>query len=280
MLDVVMFLARSGIEFKRSGKEYVSVCCPFCSDTRFNGNIRTEGEPYYHCWICKGHRLSHYFKMIDVVLDPTTQLELQQHHQQIEGKDDLSIVLPEDKFHNIHKRYLIHRGYDVDILRQHYGVVGTLETGDATRFRLFFPIYKDRVLVGYIARTVVDDPVRYLCGGAVKDHLFEVRSQASYVVLCEGIFDALRFGKGAISGFGINITRQQLATLVALKKRVIILFDNENKATIAAYRLGNRLKEYGVPVRSFNVCANVGKKDLGECTSQEINEIRHELQLL
>jgi hypothetical protein len=87
-------------------------------------------------------------------------------------------------------------------------------------------------------------------GFEVGNHLYgyhlALRSDRPYVVLTEGIPDALRCldaGHPAVACFGLDLTGVQRETLLALKRPVIVGFDNDPQGRIAAGRFVQELHE-------------------------------------
>ena len=89
------------------------------------------------------------------------------------------------------------------------------------------------------------------------------------VIVCEGPFDAINVGKGAVATLGINVTTAQVNRLADYYKRVIV-FDNEPNAQRRARALADQLSIY--PGETFIV--NIDAKDPAEAKPSEIAALR------
>ena len=100
------------------------------------------------------------------------------------------------------------------------------------------------------------------------------RSDTIYV--CEGLFDCLRLwcnDKLAVAGFGCLFSSYQIKQLQDLPVRSIILaFDNDEAGRKATDRVAQLLTTKLV----YTVQLPSNRKDIGECTDEEINELEAE----
>ena len=97
--------------------------------------------------------------------------------------------------------------------------------------------------------------------------------QAEEVYVCEGLFDCLRLwcnGKYAVAGFGCLYSDYQMRLLEGLPTRKLVLaFDNDKAGRDGAKRVREAVKNKLIT----EVILPNGRKDIGECTDEEINNL-------
>lgn len=105
----------------------------------------------------------------------------------------------------------------------------------------------------------------------------ENREHMSYmpeIYVCEGLFDCLRLWsnyKYAIAGFGCLFSDYQIQLLQGLPARKLILaFDNDEAGKDGADRIKRAIKNKIIT----EVILPEGKKDIGECTDEEIQNLQ------
>ena len=93
------------------------------------------------------------------------------------------------------------------------------------------------------------------------------------IYVCEGPFDCLRLwcnGKVAVAGFGCLFNNLQISQLNALPTRHLVLaLDND----VAGQAAADRLKKYIKNKIITSVSLPPGRKDIGECTDEEIQNL-------
>lgn len=99
----------------------------------------------------------------------------------------------------------------------------------------------------------------------------------SEIYVCEGLFDCLRLwcnGKFAVAGFGCLFSEYQIRQLESLPTRHLILaLDNDEAGRSATERLKKRIRNKLISV----VELPVGRKDIGECSDDEICKLKENL---
>lgn len=97
------------------------------------------------------------------------------------------------------------------------------------------------------------------------------------IYVCEGLFDCLRLwcnGKYAVAGFGCLFSDYQVKLLNELPTRHLVLaLDNDDAGRKAAKRLRKVIKNKLIT----EVVLPKGRKDIGECTNDEINNLEETL---
>lgn len=97
------------------------------------------------------------------------------------------------------------------------------------------------------------------------------------IYVCEGLFDCLRLwcnGKYAVAGFGCLFSDSQIKALERLPTRKLVFALDNDKAGIAATERIKRL--VGGKIMT-TVILPEGRKDIGECTNEEILNLRETL---
>lgn len=96
------------------------------------------------------------------------------------------------------------------------------------------------------------------------------------IYVCEGLFDCLRLwcvGKYAVAGFGCLFSDRQIRDLCELPTRKLILaLDNDSAGQSATERLKAKISSKIITC----VVLPAGRKDIGECTDEEIQNLQED----
>jgi hypothetical protein len=186
--------------------------------------------------------------------------------------------------------YFVGRGFDP-------GVLDRLDVGASDRLkRAVVPIYDDEgsTCVGYISRSVhpfcaecewchpADDPCvwgeprwMFPADFPKSEYLFSYadarRSDSSFVLLVEGVPDVLRAAEAgipAVAAFGTDISAAQTKKLVALDKKVVVAFDNDDAGSKAGTATAELLRREGLSVEVRHPPAVF--KDVGEMAARDV----------
>ena len=99
-------------------------------------------------------------------------------------------------------------------------------------------------------------------------------NKVNEVYICEGLFDCLRLwcnGKIAVAGFGCLFSEYQMTLLEGLPTRKIVLaLDNDKAGREANKRIRQRIRDKLIT----EVILPKGRKDIGECTDEEIQNLQ------
>lgn len=93
------------------------------------------------------------------------------------------------------------------------------------------------------------------------------------IYVCEGLFDSLRLwcnGKIAVAGFGCLFSDYQITQLEGLPTRKLVLATDADKAGMEARQ---RIRKAVRNKLITEVILPPGRKDIGECTDEEINNL-------
>lgn len=108
-------------------------------------------------------------------------------------------------------------------------------------------------------------------------YVYRIPGLIEKIYVCEGLFDCLRLwcvGKFAVAGFGCLFNSYQIKQLQDLPTRTIVLaLDNDE----AGRKATERLKKLVTNKLIYTVELPEGRKDVGECTDDEIQDLTENL---
>ena len=259
------------------------------ADTRGRGGVIYEGDVIsYHCFNCgykaswqPGRNLSYKFKKLlewlnapdaDItklaldVMRENEGVEVQQHR--VELPEFATTQLPEGA-EPLSKHQWAEAGHlDENIVRVfQYMLERNLSIEDTEyywspklgyRDRIIIPFYYEGRIVGYTARTVGDNRVKYLTDSqpGFVFNLDEQRHNKVFTILCEGPIDALHIDGCALTGSDINDAQALL--LNRLGKDIYVVPDRD--------RAGAKLVEQAID-RGWHVSMpdwDIGINDIGD----------------
>lgn len=285
---------------KTTPSGWISFNAPCCihngenADTRGRGGVIYEGDVVsYHCFNCgfktswqPGRNLNYKFKKLlewfnvpdneisKTALDVMRLNEgVEVKKRQIDLPEFATIQLPEDavRIRDIPDYNENCKGYKNFLEVVDYMSQRKLNLDDtdyywspsiAYRDRLIIPFYYEGRIVGYTARTVKDNRVKYLTDsqpGFVYG-LDEQRPQKVFCIVCEGPIDAIHVEGCALTGSEINDAQALL--LNRLGKDIYIVPDRDRK--------GSKLVEqaidlgWGVSMPEWDPDIN----DIGDCVQR------------
>lgn len=257
--DTLKYLDNKGIQYKTSGKNIGKLIgikhCPFCFDASYHLGVSRDGK-VVNCWKCGKHTLAEFIKKIEKFSWGEVKEKIKEFKSydiddefQEERIQPSSYKLPKQfvpVFPKIAIEYIESRGYDFFQLRKKYGILWGGETGRA-KYRIIFPIKENGVVVSWVGRYIFDNT-------SEMPYMFERDSvalvprrellfgpddvQGDTAILCEGIFDKLRIGDGAIAMLSTNFSRMQVLKLKKKGlKKFYLMFDKETQAQEKAKKL-------------------------------------------
>lgn len=292
MFNPEKFLLDYGISHAVSGKntspKFINIQCPFCADSSTHGGFhRTDG--YYNCWLCGHHSLSETIREL-LGIDLYQAIRILKKYQERpytkglrgiseESKEIISKVsfpMGTSKLKKIHKEYLKKRNFNPNQLEKEWRILGTEYLGNY-KFRIVIPIYFNGNLVSYQARDITGESgLRYKACSKNNEILHHKhllygldKIKSDKIIVCEGIFDCWRLGKGAVATFGIEYTTKQLLLLAAGFSKIFILFDSEFQAQKQADKLASELVGLGRDVEILDI----EKGDPADLSDKEAREI-------
>lgn len=287
MFDARGFLDEYGIEYENN-RNFYNVQCPFCDDRSKHLGVPKKGYTCT-CFRCGKHSLFSTVKEL-LGLQPKNINEILKKYDTL--SDDVeevsyqneTITVPGGKLTKGHKLYLESRNYDADYLERKYDLRGTLATGDAYAYRIITPIYYNNRIVSYQGRDYTGrQEARYMtCKPEFeiihhKKILFNLDNcKQDSVIVCEGVYDAFRFGNDCCCTFGTGYKGEQVNLLAKRFTRVFLMYDPEPEAQERARVMGDALSLAGIDVQ--NILLNNGK-DPGDQSEQTVKELKKDLCL-
>lgn len=273
---------------------WIQFDCPFCG----------KGSQKYHmgyslerrncsCWRCRGHGV--YDTLMELTGKPFKEVKA------LLGGTEVRQLVPNLRGHLVlpgplvdllpaHRNYLLGRGYNPTELAKFWGlrgldVRGGVRYGEDSRIRLawriWIPISLDGKVVSWTTRAISPKVAqRYISAPAEceainhKTLLFGEDFVRHAVCCCEGPFDAMRIGEGAVASCGVGFTRAQVLRLSRYPVRGVC-FDSEPEAQKRAHELVDLLCVF--EGKTFNFVLD--SKDPGEATDEEVANIRTTLGL-
>jgi len=284
---------------KTTPSGWISFNAPCCvhngegADTRGRGGVIHEGEAVsYHCFNCgfkaswqPGRNLSYKFKKLlewlntpdneitKLALDVMREnegIEVQKHSVELpefetvelpEGSEPLSKHMWAEAGHLDERivkifQYMLERNLSIEDTDYHWSP--TL----AYRDRLIIPFRYEGRIVGYTARTVGDNKVKYLTDSqpGYVYNLDDQRHSKTFCILCEGPIDALHVEGCALTGSDINDAQALL--LNRLQKDIYVVPDRD--------RAGSKLVEQAID-RGWHVSMpdwDADINDIGDCVAR------------
>lgn len=291
MAEIIEVLKELNIPYREHGQHehatsgWVQIDCPFCTPDynyfRLGINLRWGNT---NCWACGTHRLTEVlaeitgsgFHAARSILKQVVFTRGPKHGTARRGK----LHLPEGlgDLSPPHIKYLQGRGFDPTQLIQLWHLQG-IGIHPPLSWRIFIPIFYRGEMVSWTTRSLGKTGPRYR--NAKKDEeiypakklLFGEDYCRQTVVVCEGPFDAMKIGPGAVATLGVGYNTAQVARLSKYPRRVVC-FDNEKQAQKRAQKLCDELNLFSG--ETFNV--QLDAKDPGEAGPKEIKRLRKMLE--
>ena len=257
MIDFVRMFDDYSIDYalegKNVGQSFVGVHCPWCDDSSYHGGVPRDGGERFSCWRCGSHPFKQTLsiilgaKNVDSILDMYRDDSIDEIIKVPVVSGVSHVTVPGGPLQWYHKKYLEGRRYDPDKLSAVYGVTGT-EPYSEYGARVYFPIRFKGETVSFQGRSIREDAYyRYLTAKPEEEKIFHKHllynldlCTDDYIVLVEGVFDALRLGNGACATFGTSYLTEQLLHLKPYK-RVFMLYDSEPVAQAKAKKAGDTI---------------------------------------
>jgi hypothetical protein len=286
VMNILEVLEELGIDFRESGSHHhaspgwVQICCPFCGEDNFKRGISLNyGNT--NCWSCGAAPLASvlceaskesYSKIKALLQGVGWDRNLDEGYVK---RGRLVLPLGIGELQEPHLKYLRGRGFDPDVLVRLWGIQGMGMDGEYP-WSLFIPICYRGKMVSWTTRSLSKKGRRYITAKSTeeaypaKDILFGWDYVRHAAILCEGPFDAMRIGPGAVACFGTSYTAEQIALFARVPIR-IICFDTEDIAQEKAREILWTMA--ALPGETINVVLESGK-DPGSADEEELKEIR------
>lgn len=296
MFDVLRFLKDHHVDFITEGNKHcrpgwVQVHCPFCNGSQnYHLGINLD-QGYGHCWRCRGKSLwtlvkgltrennSRIYQIIEHYSNGRPVLE-RKAEIKVDIRKNVKLPMGSSEMTERHRKYLIKRNFDPDLLEHEWELLGTGPIGEY-RHRIIAPIYYHRKLVSFQGRDITNkSELRYKACSIDKEVIHHKhilygldKVRGDELILVEGITDVWRFGTGAVATFGTGFTRQQ-AQILSRFRRCHILFDPEPVAQKTAEELAWHLQMLGVDAPLVWLAEG---EDPGSLSQKEADYIKKQL---
>jgi hypothetical protein len=302
---IVQLLEDNHIHY-RIRKEWVNVCCPYCGDNDYHLGLTDDGKAT--CFRCGTHNINSVIHELLHCGASESKSIVRRYicRSKSERKDDPAKVCSSAfEFKVPSSGNILRAKFPFMYLRRRFKWMSIDEfvsmvkrcgiTYTDTEFvmpkpdgnltgmfaeRIVFPLIHNGIPVSYQCRDYTDScKVKYMTAYPEyerimhKDVLYgEDYVPYSKVIVCEGVFDALSIGAGAVHTFGVKWSRSQAESLCAYDK-VYIAYDNDKAGKLGAESLASAIK-HRVKVTIVRVSA----KDINSCSQSEIEDIKALIQ--
>lgn len=291
-MDLRDLLRSHGIPFQEHGQHHhatrgnVVIDCPHCSPG--SGRYRMAlhlTRRISTCWACGRHWI---VKTIALAANrPLPQIA--EAFSNVRGAFEIAKEEPCGTFTppagivpltateaQAHRKYLAGRGFDPDQLASVWDLAAIVPPS-SHQWRVFIPVVADNRQVSWTTRSISDQNTSQRYMSAPPEHesvrhkecLFGEHLASHTIVICEGPFDAMRIGPGAVATMGLSVSRSQILRMSRFGRRAI-LFDNEPVGRAAAKKLADQLGGF----RGITEVVEIEGKDPGSAPEADIEEVR------
>jgi 5S rRNA maturation endonuclease (ribonuclease M5) len=289
-VDVLSLLEDNNIPFRTEGKNvtsgWVEISCPHpgCSDPSSHCGVNLESG-YHHCWICggKGGMLTLTKLLLDLTSSearsllkkyPAVFIPPPEKKCREDGITDISLSAFDTILPNLPRDYLAKRGFDPDEIQRKYSIRFCYTTGKFA-YRIIIPIIQNGHIVNFTARDVTgkqEPKYKNLANEEavipMKNCLYNIDTVNKKAIICEGVTDVWRIGRGAIATMGTEYTSSQLELLMRKKlNKVFVMYDAD--AAKKSEMLANALTTF---IPSVEI-VYLDQGDPGEMSEKEISKV-------
>lgn len=246
--------------------DWYNICCPLCSDRKFRGGFRQDGDTViYNCFKCgekyvyKDKLSKNFRRLLNLVGVDNQAINTALGSsilQRISTKSEITIEVLKNAVKPVVQlpagcqpcdkaaaAYLRARNLD--------NQVGKFLISPKLKDRVILPFYDNGKLVYWQARTTVNDPVRYKNPPVNKDDIIynvdELYTSSKWpLFITEGIFDALHVNGCAI--LGSSLSEEQLKRLRHAYRTPCLIVDPDKNGI----KLAKRFLEEGWDITFAN----------------------------
>lgn len=256
------------IQYWNKGKNctpgWVNIQCCFCQDrSNHLGVDKKSGKA--RCWKCgpQGNIYSVLQELMSVDFKEAKSI-VRKYEDDLLPNIEKEVVnrpsalkLPieaKHEFPELHKEYLIKRGFYPIALRDKYKLLACDMFGDY-KFRIIIPIYQKHRLINFAAMSVL--PASLKIKNCPDEKVIVPRSSLVYnydniqnrkAIVVEGFTDCWKMGDNCIATLGTQVTSAQIQLIAQACDKAIVMFDSEKKdkqAPIQAEKLARALYDQG-----------------------------------
>lgn len=247
-------------------------CCPYCDDTKGHLGVNTV-RGIFHCFKCDASgkldelqpNLNQFTEKVKARLSPDQRKVLSNLFPSLPNE------YQEIKEDCLAFKYLKQRNITWDEIERYE--IGYCPSG-FFKHRIIIPIYEREKLLYFVGRTYLGANPRYMNSPTPKKGIIfkTFTGTRKEVVICEGIYDALRIQKvtEAIALLGKKIDDDQIKKIKGVcEERVLVMLDKD--ARKEAFEIYQKLSLY----RDTKIVM-ISQKDPGEMTATQIEEALYE----
>lgn len=270
-----------GIDYVEQGKNvgqgWLGFTCPFHNDPSHHLGYNIRGN-YFSCWSCGVIKTFELLREWGIPYEEYKAISepsyvAKQRRPSIHGKLHypngwVPYLLPP------HKEYLQGRGFNPKMLHKTWGI-GSIGLASRLAWRIFIPVFFQGHVVSWTTRSLSNKGVRY-SNAKPEEEILPIKTLLMgqdlcrhAIIVCEGPFDAMAIGPGAVCTFGIQYTQSQLFKVSKYPIR-IICYDSDHKAQEKARQFCDNLGVF--PGKTVNVV--LSGKDPAASPKKEIQELR------
>lgn len=297
-MDIIKFYRDFGIIHLTEGHKhcrpgYVNTECPYCTGNpgyHLSWNIQEE---YFVCWRCGWHPPLKTFATLTAM--PEWEIKSILPNYGINRtiikareiiKKELAFPTGIQNLTEQHKKYLLSRKFDPDVIEQTWQVKSTGPVSKLDNMS-----YSHRILIPFVWNgEVVSFDTRDVTGKQqnkyqacpkereIVEHkriLYGLQEQWSDTGICvEGPTDVWRLGVNAFATSGIKYTYAQVKLMAMTFKNIAVIYDDESQAQKQAKKLISELLFRGVNAWNVKI-----KGDPGSLPQKEANKIVKDIML-
>jgi DNA primase len=233
-IDIRDLLEELNIDYTERGKNvstgWIGVSCPFCDDTSNHLGIHLDTKTI-SCFRCgeTGNIIRYLSDVLNsfnkaiTIIEEAIPRELRSKVQEEHQSDVVSVRLPDEAkkgLGDFHKKYLKDRRFNADILTKRFNLHSTGPIGRWAN-RIIIPVIKNYQLVTFTSCDISEDSDNRYVHLSEDESIINVKqllfgsefTNGNSVIVTEGLFDAWRFGAGAIPLWGTKFTDKQVQLL-------------------------------------------------------------------
>lgn len=282
------------IEYITSGNKHcspgwVNIHCPFCEGSRNYHLGYSLNDNFFKCWRCGWHSIIETLsKLLGMSnLDAKRLVSSQYEGPPFFTAQEKLNIHPKIKGYKLpsgtlalnvrHRHYLIERGFNPEKLEQDWGILGTgpislLDNHDY-KHRIIAPIFWQGKPVSFQARDVTGkSDLRYKACPKDREEVLHQNilyarkdihtNPPEVLIVVEGITDAWRLGAhNTVALFGMEFSQSQINALIRIvgnRKRIMVVFDNEQQAKMQAKKLMAELRMREIKTWSKDILTDPG----------------------
>ena len=265
MLDIERLFTETGVVHERMNRRgTVNLGCPKCGS---RDNLAwLSRRQYFRCWSCGVLPTVETIAQLTGLSAPTIPALLKKYQtRHVQAQEEVlkggatTLTYPDGTGPLLpaHLAYLKGRGLDPDQVQEEFGpIYGTGPMAAELPNRIIFPLYLEGKAVSWQARSIhpqCDQKYRYHTCPPDKEIIHHKNIAygldgvaGESVLICEGVFDVMKMGRGCCHLFGISWLNVQLNELANRFSSVYVMFDSEPGAQASGKRLAEALSGLGV----------------------------------